>query len=266
MRKGILILICAGVLLSSCGTYTAEGAANGGYFGSLIGSMIGGITDGRRGSNVGGLIGLAGGAVLGAAIGSAADRAREERIEDMRRERDERIDQVLNQDNASTMQLDGVFDPNNAGDDRIEFDSTNSGVFPDEPANTTTTSGVFRAETATTDVLSIRNARFLDASGDGVLVAGEECTISFEIMNISSSPVFNVTPLVYDLTGNKHIHISENLHIESIMPGKGIRYTAAIKGDRKLKEGTANIRVGVMVNDQELTAQSKELAIQTRKK
>ena len=264
MKKGILILICAGVLLSSCGTYTAEGAANGGYFGSLIGSMIGGITDGRRGSDIGGLVGLAGGAILGAAIGSAADRNREERIEELQRERDERLAQVLEQDNdATAYQPDGVFDPNNGGDDRITFDSTNSGVFPDEPA---TNSGVFSAERSTNDVLVIRHARFIDASGDGVLVAGEECTISFEIMNNSGAPVYNVTPTVYELTNNKHIHISENLRIESIMPGKGIRYTAAIKGDRKLKEGTANIRVGVMVNDQELTAQSKELAIQTRKK
>ena len=50
------------------------------------------------------------------------------------------------------------------------------------------------------------------------------------------------------------------------MPGKGIRYTAAIKGDRKLKEGAATIRVGVMVNDQELTSQSKDLTVPTRKK
>jgi len=264
MRKGILILICAGILLSSCGTYTAEGAANGGYFGSLIGSMIGGITDGRRGSNIGGLVGLAGGAVIGAAIGSAADRDREERVEELRRERDERLAQVLEQDNNTSYQPEGVFDPNNGGDDRIIFDSTNSGVFPDEPA--TTTSGVFSAERATTDALVIRHARFVDSSGDGVLVAGEECTISFEIMNNTNAPVYNVTPTVYELTNNKNIHISENLRIESILPGKGIRYTAAIKGDRKLKEGTATVRVGVMVNDQELTMQSQDLTIPTRKK
>ena len=258
MKKTILILLLAAVLVSSCGTYTGQGAYVGGQFGTIIGSAIGGITNGRRGHDAGTLIGMAGGAVIGAVVGSAADRNREQRVEELRRERDERLARVVEQDDtAADYQPEGVFDPNNGGDDRITFD-------PGTTANTgtNTVSGVFDAN----DVLVIRNATFRDASGDGVLTAGEECTISFEIMNRTGAPVYDVSPVVYDLTENKHIHISENLHIESIMPGKGIRYTAAIKGDSRLKEGTARIRVGVAVGNQEIESQAKELVIATKKK
>lgn len=275
MKKSILILLLVAVLVSSCGTYAGQGAYVGGQFGAIIGSAIGGITDGRRGHDAGTLIGMAGGAVLGAVIGNAADRNREERIEELREERDRRMAQVLDQNNETAdYQPEGVFDPNNGGDDRITFDP---GTSTDTNTNTNVTSGVFGApapdatsvapaNTTANDVLVIRNATFRDASGDGVLTAGEECTISFEIMNRSGAPVYDVCPIVYDLTENKHIHISENLHIESIMPGKGIRYTAAIKGDSRLKEGTAHIRVGVMVKNVELEAQAKELNIATAKK
>ena len=68
----------------------------------------------------------------------------------------------------------------------------------------------------------------------------------FEIYNTSGKPVFQVLPTVVELTGNKHIHISENVLVESIMPGRGIRYTAVIKADNRLKDGEAVIRISVL--------------------
>ena len=41
MRKSMLTWIIGGVLMSSCGTYTGEGAATGAAFGSILGSAIG---------------------------------------------------------------------------------------------------------------------------------------------------------------------------------------------------------------------------------
>ena len=58
MKKNVLMLLAAVLLLTGCDTYTGAGAATGGYFGAIIGSAIGGISDGRRGSDVGTLIGM----------------------------------------------------------------------------------------------------------------------------------------------------------------------------------------------------------------
>ena len=266
MRKSVLILLSALLLLSSCGTYTGQGAFVGGEFGSIIGSAIGGISNGRRGSDVGTLIGLAGGAIVGAAIGNAADQAEQRRYEEYRREREERrarinqdrrTDAYDDNDDAATPP-EGYFDPTNSGDDRISFDDTPA---PTEPA-TTTTAPTPRAERG----IVVRNAIFRDASGDAVLMAGEECTVTFEIMNFSRHEVRNVEPVVYELTGNKHIHISQNLRIESILPGKGIRYTATIKGDSRLRDGEARLRVGVVMGNTELEGQTHEFIIPTKKK
>ena len=114
-------------------------------------------------------------------------------------------------------------------------------------------------------LIEIRNARFIDADHDGVIRAGEECRITFEIMNRSSVTLYDVQPTVFDVSGNKHIHISPNLHVESIAPNSGVRYTATILADKKLKDGQAIIRVGVAQGNNEITSQFKEFSLQTRK-
>jgi uncharacterized protein YcfJ len=91
MKKLLVISVCAMLILSSCGTYTGSVAATGGYFGSIIGSAIGGISGGWRGSDIGSLVGLAGGAVVGAAIGAAADNAEQQKYEEYKMQRQERI-------------------------------------------------------------------------------------------------------------------------------------------------------------------------------
>jgi hypothetical protein len=106
----------------------------------------------------------------------------------------------------------------------------------------------------------------LDASRDGVLMRGEEARVVFEIYNNSSKPVYGVQPSVAEVTGNKHIHISENILIESIAPGRGVRYTASVKADSSLKDGTAVIKIGVLQANKEITSQSRQFTIQTRKR
>ena len=245
------------VLLSSCGTYTGQGAATGGWFGSMIGSAIGGISGGHRGSDVGSLIGMAGGAIVGAAIGQAADNAEQQKYEDYKaarqRARQHSVSPRQNDDYAYSDD-DSGFDANNAGDDRLYG-------FGEDLSGSPSYSG------ATAPVaLEIRNARMLDASRDGVLMRGEEARVVFEIYNNSSKPVFGVQPSVAEVTGNKHIHISENILIESIAPGRGVRYTASVKADSSLKDGTAVIKIGVLQANKEITSQSRQFTIQTRKK
>jgi len=73
-------------------------------------------------------------------------------------------------------------------------------------------------------------------------------------------------PSVKEVTGNRHIHISENVLIESIMPGRGIRYSAIIRTDDRLRDGEAIIRVSVFQDNRELRSQAREFRIITSKR
>ena len=115
MKKVLFILTSSVLMLSSCGTYTGEGAATGAAFGSILGSAIGGISGGWRGHDVGTIVGMAGGAVVGAAIGSAADR-QEQRKYEAYQEEQERYRHQRQYDDSG-------FDASGRGDDRINFDA-----------------------------------------------------------------------------------------------------------------------------------------------
>lgn len=258
MKKVLVISVSALLLLSSCGTYTGSGAYAGGSFGSIIGSAIGGIAGGPRGSDIGTLVGMAGGAVVGAAVGSAADKAEQRKYEEYREAREQarqrtpsRTVTPRNYDYGSDNY--GSYNESGSGDDRLYGYGENFG-------------GSSYAETNTPANLEIRNARLLDASRDGVLTRGEEARVVFEIFNRSSKTAYRVQPSVYEVTGNRHIHISENILIESIPAGKGVRYTANVKADSYLRDGEAVIRVGVLQGNRDLPSQSKDFRIQTSKR
>lgn len=271
MRKILIVFPAVMVLLSSCGTYAGQGAAAGAHFGSVLGSAIGGISGGWRGSDIGTVVGMAGGAAIGAAIGAAADQKQEEKIEAYKRERSRRqAGRYDDYDIQGSRSDDSGFDSSNSGDDRIDFD----GAGPRDGQGGYTASVPRSYDPQSSDVepgysvrynslIEIRNARIIDHDRDGIFRAGEECQLTFEIMNRSSLTLYDVQPTVFDVTGNKHIHISPNLHIESIAPNSGVRYTATILADRKLKDGTAVIRVAVAQGNREITSQVKEFTVRT---
>ena len=263
MKKTLVVSLGALLLLSGCGTYTGQGAYVGGSFGSIIGSAIGGITGGWRGSDVGSLIGMAGGAAVGAAVGSAADRAEQRRYEEYAEQRRQRHYESNGRSERSVPQY-------GANDEQSGFDSSNSGDdrllgFDENFNSTDMNSTVSPATSAATSDIEIRHAQLIDTNHDGVLTRGEEARMVFEVFNTTSKPVFQILPTVTEVTSNKHIHISENVLVESILPGRGIRYTAIIKADSRLKEGEAVIRISVLHGNKEVVSQSREFPIKTAK-
>ena len=287
MRNTLLISMSALLLLTSCGTYTGTGAYAGATFGSIIGSAVGGLAGGYRGHNVGTLVGLASGVAVGAAIGSAMDNAEQQKYERYYEERQRRRtegnrsyeDSRNDQDNRSYQDNSG-YDARNGGDDRLYGldenlspngtratigSAGNTSAGNTAAAGTPSTISIDRLSSAT-GTLEIRNPRILDASRDGVLTRGEEARMVFEVFNVSSQPVYQVQPSVMEVSGNKHIHVSENILVESIAPGKGIRYTAVIKADNRLKDGIALIRIGVLHNNKPINSQTREFTLQTAKR
>ena len=70
--------------------------------------------------------------------------------------------------------------------------------------------------------------------------------------------------MVVEADGNRHLYVSPSIHIEKILPGKGIRYTAVVKADNKLKAGTAKICISVVQGNKAISKVS-EFNIPTQK-
>ena len=99
----------------------------------------------------------------------------------------------------------------------------------------------------------IKNARFVDDNKDGKIERGELSKIIFEVYNRGNQTLYDVVPTVVESTGNRHIIISPNMHVESIQPNKGIRYTALVKADNRLKDGSAKFCLSVVQGEKQIS-------------
>lgn len=278
MGKSFIIGMSALLLLGSCDTYTGTGAYMGSTLGSIFGSAIGGIAGGPHGSDVGTIVGMVGGAVAGAAIGQATDQKqqaqREADIADMRARRAER--QARRQgsygndntyghgnnygyDNQGSDYSGSGFDANNGGDDRIydfkgsDYSGNYSARQPDVNMPMQSSVDNLAENLKYTPDIEIKNARFVDDNQDGKIERGELSKVIFEVYNRGNHTLYDVVPTVVEATGNRHIMISPNMHVESIQPGKGIRYTALVKADNRLKDGNAQFCVSVVQGDKKIS-------------
>jgi predicted small secreted protein len=140
MKRVIFSVMCSALLLSSCATYTGQGAYVGASVGSLLGSALGGYSGGWSGHHAGQIVGMATGAAVGAAIGAAEDKKVEERMQQYPASRSRRAASRKQRKQAAKSEagLDGVyengavrepkpattdsgFDATNGGDDRVDF-------------------------------------------------------------------------------------------------------------------------------------------------
>lgn len=291
MKKTITITLCAAMALSGCDTYTGQGAATGATFGTILGSAIGGISGGPRGSDIGTIVGMAGGAAVGAAVGSAADKARQDEYRRYMEYRDARYGRgsaYEGRDGGRSAYVPPTqgqaagsgFDPTHSGDDRIIMEPEGSGAGHAHAAPGGSRAPI-AAPTVTVDELrvampgykvavnsniEVRNISFTDADGDGTLSRKEDGKVTFEIMNNSGVTLYDVHPMVVEATGSKHIHVSPPLRVESIAPGRGVRYTATVYADSRAKDGEALIRVAVVQGNKEITSQVREFRVPVSKR
>ena len=267
MKKGSVIMMGAALLVSSCTTGAGAGAYAGSSFGSVLGSAIGGIVGGPHGSDVGTIFGMAGGAVVGGALGDAAEKAQ-------RRSAQQYDDDTYASGNSrgysnganSGNYVGDDFDPSqmvdnsNSGDDRIDFGAPSSSGANATMGNAPMSNAPMSNAPSSQSVdasrveqiygnaksdgkLTIRNVRFADSNGDGMLSGDEIGRVSFEIYNETAAPIYNFDPSVVEAEANKRIYISPSVRVENIMPGQGLRYTATVKADRRIKDGEIRLLV-----------------------
>ena len=282
MNRNIVLPLAAVMLLVGCGTYTGSGAFSGATLGSVIGSAVGGIAGGPRGSDVGTLVGMAGGAVVGGAIGVQADKQQQER----RQYEDERFERKYREHREAATRGGGYagngydggyadesgFDPSGGGDDVLydfqssEYTGDYTATHPTDVTHAVDYRDLGAPRRRTALPLEVRNARFVDDNQDRRLTAGELSKVIFEVYNVSQDAVADVQPTVVETTGNKHVAISGTVHVERILPGKGVRYTAVVKAGKRLKDGTLTFRVYAVRGNGEIASNVSEFTIPTGKK
>lgn len=294
--KHIIIALTATMLLASCGTYTGQGTFTGAQFGSILGSAIGGISNGPRGSDIGTIVGMAGGAIIGGVIGQQADQQRQSDLAQYRNDKAERATRhnngsgYYNNNNgngyynnngggsnynndrgSSDYSNDNVIDPTNSGDDRL-YDFSSSDYTGSYSAQQPFTQ--MPASSSVDDLLQgmkyaphieIRNARIVDANQDNIISRGELCKVIFEVYNTGQSTLHDIQPTVVEANGNRHLFISPGMHVEQLQPGAGIRYTAMLKADNRLGDGTAHICLSV-VQGENAISKITEFSVPTSKK
>uniref|UniRef100_UPI004027D227 hypothetical protein n=1 Tax=Prevotella sp. TaxID=59823 RepID=UPI004027D227 len=305
MKKSIAFVMCAVLTVTGCGTYAGSGAYTGASLGSILGSAIGGISGGPRGSDVGTIVGMAAGAVIGGAIGNQADQQNQADYDQYQRDKADRAARRHNQknnayDNQGAYSSQGGYCPqsngqtNNGyngqpGDDRITFDEGN-GEYGSKDSeadvynfHSSDYTGSYTAQQPTTSLpatssveqltegmtymphIEIRNARVVDDNQDKVISRGELCKVIFEIYNTGQRPLYDIQPSVVEATGNKQIFISPGMHVERLMPGAGIRYTAMLKAGPRLGDGSVRICLSVLQGDNAISKVT-EFEVPTSKK
>lgn len=211
MKKLSTLLLCA-ALLTSCTFRQYEGVATGSTLGGLFGSAIGGLLGGYDGYEKGTVIGMVAGGVAGAVVADKADKKAQERYESSRYNRDYAYG---NRDYA--YDNDGYYYDNSISygrSERYDYESINRWAD-----------------------LDIVNVQYKDRNGNRTLEAGEEVFVTFDIRNRGRQTLYNVAPRI--ATNNRHISVSPPAIISTLSPGQGVRYKAAVRASRGLKNGEA---------------------------
>ena len=264
MKKCSVMIMSAALVASSCTTGAGTGAYAGSSLGSVLGSAIGGIAGGPRGSDIGTIFGMAGGAVVGAAVGDAATKQHHQDQDDTYMPSSNYNNKPVyeqpyssNQPSYSSNQqpVDDIdptqmVDTTNSGDDRIDFDVNSSSTLPNNNPDTSVSMDAGKVEqkygankAAESGKITIKNVRFVETAEHNVLHGGEVGKVKFEMYNETQAPIYNFMPTVVEADGNKRIYISPSVRVENIMSGQGLRYTATVKADKRIKDGEIRLLV-----------------------
>lgn len=257
MKKYSVMIMSAALVASSCTTGAGAGAYAGSSLGSVLGSAIGGIAGGPRGSDIGTIFGMAGGAVVGAAVGDAATKQHHQDQDDTYMPSSNNNNRPVYEPSYSSNQqpVDDIdptqmVDTTNSGDDRIDFDVNSSSTLPNNNPDTSVSMDASRVEqiygankAAESGKITIKNVRFVETAEHNVLHGGEVGKVMFEMYNETQAPIYNFMPTVVEADGNKRIYISPSVRVENIMPGQGLRYTATVKADKRIKDGEIRLLV-----------------------
>lgn len=102
--------------------------------------------------------------------------------------------------------------------------------------------------------LEVSNVNFVDSNNNRRLDSGEKAYIVFDIYNRSQKTLYNVAPTIK--CSSKRVAISSPATVESVQPGQGIRYTAAVVPVRKLRNEPLTFTVSFGSGQEEVVAKT----------
>lgn len=153
-----------------------------------------------------------------------------------------------------------MVDSTNSGDDRIDFDMSASPAQSShsegmqESVDASRVEQIYGAKAnAEVSRITIKNVRFVDTAEPNVLHGGEVGKVMFEMYNETQAPIYDFLPTVVEAEANKRIYISPSVRVENIMPGQGLRYTATVKADSRIKDGEIRLLVSAQKNDKPIS-------------
>ena len=113
--------------------------------------------------------------------------------------------------------------------------------------------------------LQVTNIRFIDDNRNHTIDAEENCKLIFDIVNEGDYSAYNITPIVEEVSGVKHISISPSVQISYLPQGEKVRYTATVAGGKRLKSGEAVFRVYTSESNGAVS-EAHEFALPTQKR
>ena len=113
--------------------------------------------------------------------------------------------------------------------------------------------------------LQVTNIRFIDDNRNHTIDAEENCKLIFDIVNAGDYSAYNITPIIEELSGMKHISISPSVQISYLPQGEKVRYTATVAGGKRLKSGEAVFRIYTSESNGAVS-EAYEFALPTQKR
>lgn len=113
--------------------------------------------------------------------------------------------------------------------------------------------------------LQVTNIRFIDDNRNHTIDAEENCKLIFDIVNEGDYSAYNITPIIEEVSGMKHISISPSVQISYLPQGEKVRYTATVAGGKRLKSGEAVFRVYTSESNGAVS-EAHEFALPTQKR
>ena len=276
MKRNVFVfIILLSQLFYSCTRSTGTGMAIGSQFGHLLGGAVGEAIGGRKGAFVGSVFGMAAGAMIGESIETKNYEKRQREIKRYRQrvlEREERRYKGSNNDDLPRTRNsdEPLYTENEKGDDRIEWQENKEDRGEIVPFEATKENAhdrqqsVLKTTEARQESIVIKLFAFKNNRNDLSLVRNESATLVVELYNANDTTLYNVEPIVQEVTHNKHILLSENVKISRVEPYSTIRCTFNVVADKHLKNGSAIFTVKVKQNNR-LVSLDKMLEIETRK-
>lgn len=133
-----------------------------------------------------------------------------------------------------------------------------------EQASKRTTSVAQPVQKNAIDAIELTNFIYIDSDNDDTIEAGEDCQISFDVVNHGKTTLKNITPIVELISETKGLKIGKMTTISKLDPNTKVTYSVPISANSHLKDGEADFRAYVM-DSNGLTSESREFTLSTKK-